>query len=267
MSLTCDIEHLKQRRAARVAQMRDNIAYRERVERQRTPEERAGPAGTATLEQFGIGFPGEIECYRSECLGLSMVIIAAVARGLPVCHWLAPVGYPPGVATPKGLNGGLLNLAQLAPPTLEQLPTEGSRRKARRLAASPEQRIKAGVAMSVLGDSVATKLRTELWVREADGWLLPHQAEWASVRRDPAGWAELLGFSDELTDQIVARSLASRPSSVQFVSCLKRLKSGGENPPSWSDQVTFGKEPLSTSGAKLLSDMIREMKGRWNDVQ
>lgn len=146
---------LERQRAERVAAAREQLMRDAEIESSRSPEEIACRAGTASLEQFEVGCASEVGALRDRGLSISVVLITAVAHGLPVRHPFAALGYPPGVTVPKAHTTELLALARLAPPLKKGLQSESKPRRERRLTASVERRVQAGVAVSVLGDSVA----------------------------------------------------------------------------------------------------------------
>ena len=80
------------------------------------------------------------------------MIAIATARGFPVHHPIAPIGYPPGQSVPAGCRQELLAHARLAPPATPP-PDARPVRDGRRTAATPEQRVAAGIHTSVFGNS------------------------------------------------------------------------------------------------------------------
>jgi hypothetical protein len=249
---------IEQQRELDEAKARERARQLDLMESRRSPDERACRDGTGTLEQFTAGCADEIARCRGDAMTVSIVMMAAVSRGLPVTHPLAPLGYPPGVPVPRAHSAALLRLARLAPLPASRAPSESPRRRSRREAVDVEDRVRAGVAVSVLGDSVATKLRKIVWVRDCGLWTIRKLDElsWQKPRADAEYWAGVLGIGSALT-LVELPKLFHPLAPADVVNIILRRNLCGDVLPPWSDQVRLDQQ-LSPHAPKKMSELLRE---------
>jgi len=119
---------------------------------------------------------------------------AAAMRGLFVTDDRAAIGYPPDEPVPGAVSTALVFQQWLATATLEQRRGYAGLNRARSLQVSAAGRARAAVAMLVLGDAKATKIREVCWSRRGEDW-------WTST----ATWApsELTRLPAETFDAII----------------------------------------------------------------
>lgn len=97
--------------------------------------------------------------------------------------------------------------------------------------------------MSVFGDSVANKLRRQLWVRADQQWHIPYLDNWHWDSRNWRDWGAITGLSCELEEKVDQGVLDPRLFPAEIADAIVQFGWRGETLPSWSEEVKIGQPP------------------------